>query len=44
MEGADEVLEEIRVDEIHITPGSETEMEMEDLIVLLGKKIPIHSK
>ncbi len=31
MEGADEVLEEIRVGEIHISPGSRMELEMEDL-------------
>ena len=43
MEGADEVLEEIQVKEIHITPGSETEKEMYDLVQLADKKkVPIH--
>ena len=43
MEGADEVLEEIRVKEIHITPGSESEKEMNDLVQLaIEKKVPIH--
>jgi len=32
MEGADEVLEEIRVREIHISPGSEKEKTMEDVL------------
>jgi len=32
MGGADEVLEEIRVNEIHIAPGSENEKEMIDLV------------
>ena len=42
MEGADEVVEEIRVGEIHITPGSETEKEMEDLLrIAAKKKVPI---
>ncbi|MBO1912809.1 hypothetical protein J4G37_49400, partial [Microvirga sp. 3-52] len=31
MEGADELLEEIGVGEIDISPGSQTELEMEDL-------------
>ena len=38
MEGADEVLEEIHVGEIHITPGSELEKEMEDLSILRRKR------
>ena len=38
VEGADEVLEEIRVDEIHITPGSETEKEMDDLMRIATEK------
>ncbi|MFC5604027.1 DNA internalization-related competence protein ComEC/Rec2 [Sporosarcina koreensis] len=42
MEGADEVLEEIRVGEIHITPGSEKEKTMEDVMRLASEKgIPI---
>lgn len=42
MEGADEVLEEIRVDEIHISPGSEKENTMEDVMRLAAEKgIPI---
>ena len=42
VEGADEVFEEIRVNEIHITPGSETEKEMEDLMrIATEKKVPI---
>src|SRR5690606_2141516 len=45
MEGADEVLEEIRVGEIHISPGSTTEKEMEDLIRIAAKqKVPIIEK
>ncbi|QUW22187.1 DNA internalization-related competence protein ComEC/Rec2 [Sporosarcina sp. Marseille-Q4063] len=38
MEGADEVLEEIEVGEIHISPGSLTELEMEDLYHIAGRK------
>jgi len=42
MEGADEVLEEIRVKEIHISPGSEKEKTMEDVLSLAAeKKIPV---
>ncbi len=42
MEGADEVLEEIRVSEIHISPGSQMELEMEELIHLAEvKNIPV---
>lgn len=44
VEGADEILEEIRVNEIHITPGSDAEKEMEDVIEIAEKKrIPIYS-
>ncbi|MFD1927368.1 DNA internalization-related competence protein ComEC/Rec2 [Sporosarcina siberiensis] len=44
MGGADEVLEEITVNEIHITSGSEDEKEMVDLLrVAKMKKVPIHS-
>ena len=32
MEGADEVLEEMTVKEIHISPGSEVEGMMEDVL------------
>ena len=38
VEGADEVLEEIKVSEIHISPGSRAELEMEDLIHLAEYK------
>jgi competence protein ComEC len=42
MEGADEVLEEVRVKEIHISPGSEKEKTMVDVLQLAGeKRIPI---
>ncbi|MCZ2259381.1 DNA internalization-related competence protein ComEC/Rec2 [Sporosarcina sp. G11-34] len=42
VEGADEIVEEIRVGEIHITPGSDTEKEMEDLLrIAAKKKVPI---
>lgn len=42
MEGADEVVEELRVDEIHISPNSGTAHEMEDLVRVAGEKsIPI---
>ncbi|WP_438311056.1 DNA internalization-related competence protein ComEC/Rec2 [Sporosarcina sp. FA9] len=44
MGGADEILEEITVNEIHITPGSEEEKEMVDLLrVAKIKKVPILS-
>ena len=44
MEGADEVLEEISVREIHIAPGSEKEKTMEELCGLQrNKEIPILS-
>lgn len=43
MEGADEVVEEIRVTEIHIAPGSKDEKEMEELVQAANdKKVPIH--
>ena len=42
MEGADEVLEEIRVNEIHISPGSELEPTMEEVLhIAKDKKIPV---
>ncbi|MCG7345075.1 DNA internalization-related competence protein ComEC/Rec2 [Sporosarcina sp. ACRSL] len=42
MEGADEVLEEIRVREIHISPGSEKEKTMEEILRLAVEKgIPV---
>ncbi|MGN7388509.1 DNA internalization-related competence protein ComEC/Rec2 [Sporosarcina sp. SAFN-015] len=42
MEGADEVIEEVQVKEIHISPGSEKEKTMEDVFRLAGeKRIPI---
>ena len=42
VEGADEVLQEIKVSEIHISPGSRMELEMEDLIHLAKtKNIPV---
>jgi len=42
MEGADEVIEEIRVKELHITPNSETAREMDDLMrIIAEKRIPI---
>ena len=41
-EGADEVLEEIRVSEIHIPPGSSTELEMDEVLLLAKQKnIPL---
>ncbi|MGG0667553.1 DNA internalization-related competence protein ComEC/Rec2 [Lederbergia citrisecunda] len=44
MEGADEVLEEIRVDEIHISPGSEKEKTMEDVLWMANEKeIPVYA-
>ncbi len=44
MEAADEILEEIRVGEIHITPGSEVAKEMEVLTQLaIEKRVPIYS-
>ena len=43
VEGADEVLEEVRVREIHITPNSESEEEMDDLVqIAADKKVPIY--
>ncbi|WP_432358504.1 DNA internalization-related competence protein ComEC/Rec2 [Sporosarcina sp. UB5] len=42
MEGADEVLEDIRVDEIHISPGSEKEKTMKDVLRIAAQKgIPV---
>lgn len=42
IEGADEVLDEIRVDEIHISPGSDKEKTMEDVMrIARGKGIPV---
>lgn len=42
MEGADEVLEEIRVGEIHIAPGSAEAIEMVDLLKMIAKKnVPV---
>ncbi|AXH98954.1 DNA internalization-related competence protein ComEC/Rec2 [Sporosarcina sp. PTS2304] len=42
MEGADEVLEEVRVKEIHMPPGSEVEKSMEDVLRLARlQKIPL---
>jgi competence protein ComEC len=38
MEGADELLEEIGVAEIHISPGSQMELEMEDLNHIAERK------
>ena len=44
MEGADEVLEEIKVAEIHISPGSELEIAMKDIIQIAeDKRIPMLS-
>ncbi len=44
MEGADKVLEEIRVDEIHISPGSEKEKTMEDVLWMANEKeIPVYA-
>jgi competence protein ComEC len=41
MEGADEVLEEMRVEEIHISPGSEMEVAMKDILrIAENKRIP----
>ncbi|MHA6260353.1 DNA internalization-related competence protein ComEC/Rec2 [Sporosarcina sp. CAU 1771] len=43
IEGADEVLEELRVKEIHITPGSETESEMDEVLkIATSKVVPIY--
>ena len=42
MEGADEVLEELRIKEIHLPPGSETEESMEDILRLAKEQnIPV---
>lgn len=42
MEGADEVMEEVKVDEIHISPGSDAAEEMEDVLrIAFEKKIAI---
>ncbi|WP_252502892.1 DNA internalization-related competence protein ComEC/Rec2 [Sporosarcina sp. Marseille-Q4943] len=42
MEGADEVLEEVQVKEIHISPGSEKEKTMEDVMrIAIDKRIPV---
>ncbi|MFS0689799.1 DNA internalization-related competence protein ComEC/Rec2 [Sporosarcina sp. 179-K 8C2 HS] len=42
MEGADEVLEEVQVREIHISPGSEKEKTMEDVMrIATDKGIPV---
>jgi len=42
MEGADEIIEQIRVKEIHITPNSETAKEMEELMSVIEKhEIPM---
>ena len=42
MEGADEVLEEVRVREIHISPGSEKEKTMEDVLRIANDRgIPV---
>ena len=42
MEGADEVMEELRVKEIHIPPGSEQEKAMEDVLRLANEqKVPV---
>lgn len=38
MEGADEVLEELKVAEIHISPGSELEVAMKEIIQIIGDK------
>jgi competence protein ComEC len=44
IEGADEVLEEVRVREIHISPGSENEKTMEDVLRIAGEKgIPVYA-
>lgn len=44
MEGADEVLEELTVGEIHIAPGSEFEVAMKEIIQIVGdKRIPMLS-
>ncbi|NYF24947.1 DNA internalization-related competence protein ComEC/Rec2 [Sporosarcina sp. JAI121] len=44
MEGADEVLEDLKVDEIHISPGSGFEASMKDILrIAEHKRIPIHS-
>ncbi len=42
MEGADEVLEELRVGEIHISPGSELEIAMKEIVrIAENKRIPL---
>ena len=42
MEGADEVLEEVLVREVHISPGSDKESTMEDVLRIAGEKgIPV---
>lgn len=44
LEGADEVLEELEVAEIHISPGSELEVSMREVIrIVEDKRIPILS-
>ncbi|WP_186668679.1 DNA internalization-related competence protein ComEC/Rec2 [Sporosarcina sp. BP05] len=44
MEGVDEVLEELKVAEIHISPGSELEVAMKEIIQIVGdKRIPMLS-
>jgi len=44
MEGADELLEELTVAEIHISPGSELEVSMEEFIQIVeDKRIPLLS-
>ncbi|ARF18982.1 hypothetical protein SporoP17a_16350 [Sporosarcina ureae] len=43
MEGADEVLEELRVKDIHLSPGSEQEIAMDDMLQLAKvQNIPVH--
>ncbi|WP_158233736.1 DNA internalization-related competence protein ComEC/Rec2 [Sporosarcina sp. P3] len=43
MEGADEVVEELRVKEIHLSPGSEQEIAMDDMLQLAKEQnIPVH--
>ena len=39
MEGADELLDELKVDEIHISPGSEFEPAMKDVLTITENKI-----
>ena len=42
VEGADEVLEEVSVREIHISPNSEGEMAMQEVVQIAGvRKIPV---